>query len=119
MVSFIQQIPYDLEESGEVDGATRLRILGHLVLPLAAPGLAATTILVSLIAWNEFLIPLVLAGNRTRTLPLLISTFVQTRTVDWGVMAAGATVAILPIAILTVLAQRSLVSGLGIGGVKQ
>ena len=119
MVSFIQQIPYELEESGEVDGANRLRILGHLVLPLAMPGLAATTILVSLIAWNEFLIPLVLAGNNTRTLPLLISTFVQTRTVDWGVMAAGATVAILPIAILTVLAQRSLVSGLGIGGVKQ
>ncbi|MGZ4392295.1 MAG: carbohydrate ABC transporter permease, partial [Gaiellaceae bacterium] len=41
MVSFIQQIPYELEESGEVDGATRLRILGHLILPLAAPGLAA------------------------------------------------------------------------------
>jgi ABC-type glycerol-3-phosphate transport system permease component len=119
MVSFIQQIPFELEESGEVDGANRLRILGYLVLPLALPGLAATTILVSLISWNEFLIPLVLAGNNTRTLPLLISTFVQTRTVDWGVMAAGATVAILPIAILTVLAQRSLVSGLGIGGVKQ
>ena len=119
MVSFIQQIPFELEESGEVDGANRLRILGHLVLPLAMPGLAATTILVSLIAWNEFLIPLVLAGNNTRTLPLVISTFVQTRTVDWGVMAAGATVAILPIAIVTVLAQRSLVSGLGIGAVKQ
>jgi ABC-type glycerol-3-phosphate transport system permease component len=119
MVSFIQQIPYELEESGEVDGATRLRILWHVVLPLAASGLAATTILVSLIAWNEFLIPLVLAGNQTRTLPLLISTFVQARTLDWGVMTAGATIAILPIAILTVLAQRSLVSGLGIGAVKQ
>ncbi len=119
MVSFIQQIPYELEESGEVDGASRLRILVHLVLPLAAPGLAATTILISLIAWNEFLIPLVLAGNSTRTLPLLISTFVQSRTIDWGVMTAGATITILPIAILTVFAQRSLVSGLGLGAVKE
>lgn len=89
-----------------------------MIIPLTVGGLAATTILVSLIAWNEFLIPLVLAGNQTRTLPLLISSFVQARTIDWGVMTAGATIAILPIAILTVVAQRSLVGGLGLGAVK-
>lgn len=119
MVSFIQQIPYELEEAAQVDGGSRLRILFLVVLPLATGGLAATAILISLIAWNEFLIPLVLAGNHTRTLPLLISTFVQARTIDWGVMTAGATIVILPIAILTVIAQRSLVSGLGLGAVKE
>lgn len=118
MVTFIQKVPYDLEEAAQVDGGSRLTVFVRIVLPLTAPGLGATSIIVSLIAWNEFLIPLILAGNRTRTLPLLISTFVQARTIDWGVMTAGATIAILPIAILTVLAQKSLVSGLGIGAVK-
>ena len=118
MVSFIQQIPYELEECAEIDGASRITIFRRLILPLSLPGLGATTILSALLAWNEFLVPLVLSAKSARTFPLLISTFVQARTIDWGVMAAGAMIAIVPIAIVTVVAQRSLVSGLGLGAVK-
>jgi len=118
MVSFIQQIPAELDECAQIDGASHLGVFLRVIVPLARPGLAATTIFVALMAWNEFLIPLVLADQRAKTLPLFISGFIQARTVDWGVMAAGAIVAIAPIAILTVAAQRSLVSGLGLGAVK-
>jgi multiple sugar transport system permease protein len=118
MTSFIAQVPQSLEESAAVDGARRWQVLGLVVLPLILPGMAATTIFVALLAWNEFLIPVMLAGNSAKTLPVFISGFISARTYDWGLMAAAATLAILPIAILTVLAQRWLISGLSSGAIK-
>ena len=69
MTSFIDQIPRQLEEAALVDGATRLVVVTRIVLPLAAPGMAATTVFIALLAWNEFLIPLMLAvvGAETPT----------------------------------------------------
>ena len=118
MTSFIAQVPPSLEDSAAVDGARRWQVLGLVVLPLILPGMAATTIFVALLAWNEFLIPVMLAGNSAKTLPVFISGFISARTYDWGLMAAAATLAILPIAILTVLAQRWLISGLSSGAIK-
>lgn len=118
MASFVGQVPVALEQAAAVDGASPGRVLWHVVLPLLRPGLAATTILVALLAWNEFLIPVMLAGTGAKTLPVYVSGFVAARNLDWGPMAAASTVAILPIAVLTVLAQRSLVAGLQAGAVK-
>lgn len=118
MVGFIAGVPLELEEAARVDGAGELRTLWQIVLPIIRPGLAATTIFVSLLCWNEFLIPLVLADRTAQTLPVYVGGFVTSRTIDWGAMAAAASIAILPIAILTLLVQRQLVSGLSLGAVK-
>ncbi len=118
MISFVEQIPIALEQSAAVDGARRWQILVHVVLPLILPGVAATTIFVALLAWNEFLIPVMLAGNSAKTLPVFIAGFISTRNLDWGPMAAASALAIIPITILTVVAQRALVSGLSSGAIK-
>lgn len=118
MVSFIEQVPVALEQSAQVDGAGRWQVLWFVVLPLILPGVAATTIFVALLAWNEFLIPVMLAGNSAKTLPVFISGFISARNLDWGPMAAASSLAILPIAILTVVAQRWLISGLSAGALK-
>lgn len=118
MISFVEQIPIALEQSAAVDGARRWQILVYVVLPLILPGMAATTVFVALLAWNEFLIPVMLAGNNARTLPVFIAGFISTRNLDWGPMAAASALAIIPITILTVVAQRALVSGLSSGAIK-
>lgn len=118
MISFVDQIPIALEQSAAVDGARRWQILVHVVLPLILPGMAATTIFVALLAWNEFLIPVMLAGNSAKTLPVFIAGFISTRNLDWGPMAAASALAIVPITLLTVFAQRALVSGLSSGAIK-
>jgi multiple sugar transport system permease protein len=118
MASFVGQIPIALEQSAAVDGASRAKILWHVVLPLMLPGLAATTIFIALLAWNEFLIPVMLAGNDAKTLPVFIAGFISARNLDWGPMAAASSLAIIPIAILTVLAQKQLVAGLSSGAIK-
>jgi multiple sugar transport system permease protein len=118
MVGFISGIPVELEESARVDGASQFRILRSIILPLVAPGLAATTIFVALLCWNEFLMPLILADQAGKTLPVYIAGFVTSRTIEYGAMAAAASLAIIPIAIVTLLVQRQLVRGLSLGAVK-
>jgi ABC-type glycerol-3-phosphate transport system permease component len=118
MTSFVEQVPASLEQSAAVDGAARWQILLLVVLPLILPGMAATTIFVALLAWNEFLIPVMLAGNSAKTLPVFISGFISARNLDWGPMAAASSLAIVPIAVLTVAAQRWLISGLSSGAIK-
>jgi ABC-type glycerol-3-phosphate transport system permease component len=118
MTSFIDQIPRELEESAFVDGASRFVVVTRIIAPLAAPGMAATTVFVALLAWNEFLIPVMLAGDRAKTLPVFIAGFISARNLDWGPMAAASSLAIVPIAVLTVAIQRFLVSGLSSGAIK-
>lgn len=119
LTGFMEQVPVEVEESARTDGAGRLRLFAFVILPLALPGLAATTIFVGLLAWNEFLIPAILAGESSKTLPVYISGFISARTLDWGPLAAASSLAIIPIAIFTALIQRKLVSGLSSGAVKE
>lgn len=119
MTSFIEQIPVELEESAAVDGASRIGVLMRITLPLALPGVAATMIFVALLCWNEFLIPVIIAGEDSKTLPVYISGFISNRTLDWGPMAAASSLAVIPIALLTITIQRQLVSGLTSGAVKE
>ena len=119
LMSFFEQIPIEVEESARVDGASSYRMFTQIILPLAAPGLVATGIFVSLLSWNEFLIPVIMAGENAKTLPVLVASFIGNRTLDWGPMAAAATVALVPIVALTVVIQRWLVAGLSSGAVKE
>ena len=119
MTGFIDQIPAEVEESARTDGASGLKLFAFVVFPLASPGIVATSIFVALLSWNEFLIPVLLAGEASKTLPVYISGFISARTLDWGPMAAASALAIIPIAVFTALIQRRLVTGLSSGAVKE
>ncbi len=119
MRAFIRDVPADLEEAAMVDGDTRLLALIKIVLPLVAPGLAATAVFSLILVWNEFLFALILTTTSASiTLPVGIAGFVSQFQVLWGQMSAVGTVAIIPILIFTLLVQRYLVRGLTLGAVK-
>jgi multiple sugar transport system permease protein len=119
MRAFVREVPVDLEEAAMVDGDTRLLALIKIILPLVAPGLAATAVFSLILVWNEFLFALILTTTSASiTLPVGIAGYVSQFEVLWGQMSAVGTVAILPILIFTLLVQRYLVRGLTLGAVK-
>src|SRR4030042_142408 len=89
LISFFEAIPTDMEEAALVDGASRLQSLFLIVIPLAAPGIAATGILSFLFSWNEFMFALILTGNNTRTLPIGVANFLTQRGVEMGELTAA------------------------------
>lgn len=118
MRSFFEDLPRELEEAALVDGSSQLGAFVRIALPLASPGMTATAVLCMLFSWNEFLFALVLSGQDTKTVPIGVSSFIGTVSIDWGGSSAAAIVAIIPIFILGLGAQRFLVRGLTFGGVK-
>jgi len=119
MTNFFDQVPIEIEDAARVDGANHVQLFVRVLLPLVAPGLVATGVFVALLSWNEFLIPIIMAGEDSKTLPILVSSFISNRTLDWGPMAAAATFALIPIIIFTVVIQKWLVVGLSGGAVKE
>lgn len=118
LYGFIQQVPVELEEAAAIDGCGPIEVFWRVVLPLIKPGLAAAAIFTFRIAWNEFVLALVLTDRATRTLPVAASLYVTDIGVDWGkVMALGSLIAIPPL-IFTFLAARQIITGLTAGAVK-
>jgi multiple sugar transport system permease protein len=119
MRAFIQELPVDLEEAALVDGDNRLTAFFRIVLPLTAPGMAATAVFSIVVLWNEFIFALILAStSKTITLPVGVSGLVSQYELLWGEMGAAGTVVILPILIFSLSVQRYLVRGLTVGAVK-
>ena len=119
MRGFFAELPRDLEEAALVDGDSRLGALVRVVLPLVAPGLAATAVFCLIVSWNEFLFALVLTQtDAAMTLPVGIAGRVTQFEIKWGVMSAAATVAIVPILVFALALQKYLVRGLSMGAVK-
>jgi multiple sugar transport system permease protein len=118
LYGFVLQVPVELEEAAAIDGCGPLRVFTQVLLPLMAPGLAAASIFTFRIAWNEFILALVLTDRQTRTLPVAASLFITDIGVDWGrVMAMGSLIAIPPL-IFTFVAARQIITGLTAGAVK-
>ena len=119
MRSFFAEVPVELEEAALVDGMTRLEALGRVVMPLAAPGLAATAIFCLIVSWNEFLFALVLTQtDAAMTLPVGIAGQVTQYEIKWGAMSAAGVLAMVPILVFAFAVQRYLVRGLSLGAVK-
>jgi ABC-type glycerol-3-phosphate transport system permease component len=119
LVGFFRQLPADLEEAAFIDGASRLRTLREIVLPLAWPGVATTAILAFLYSWNEFLFALSFTlGPERYTVPVAITLFRGQYQVPWGQILAAAIVATVPVAAIVLVAQRRIVAGLTSGAVK-
>lgn len=116
--SFFDEVPLELEEAAWIDGASRLHAFVRIILPLAAPGMAATAVFAALLAWNEFLFALLLGGPDTTTLPVYMASFVGERNIQRGEIMATAVLAITPPVIFVMLVQRNLIKGLTLGAVK-
>ena len=118
MVSYLEDIPREMEEAAFLDNASRLQALWHVILPQVRGGLAVTAIFVFLNAWNEFMFAVVLGGNRVRPVTVAMHNFVLIEQTLWAKLAAAALIAMLPVIAIGILAQRQIVKGLTVGAVK-
>jgi len=118
MRDFFATIPVDLEESAQIDGASKLRIFFGIVLPLAKPGLAATSLLVLILTWNEYLLALFLSTANAQTLPILVAAQNATRGPQWWYMSVLIVIMIAPVVAVAALLQKYIARGLVIGAVK-
>jgi multiple sugar transport system permease protein len=115
---FMDSIPKELEEAAYVDGRGRFRAFTDIVFPLIAPGVGATVILCSLLAWNDYLFALILGGRAAKTIPVGISELESATSILWGQIMAGGTVLIIPMVILGLVIKRFLVTGLTMGAMR-
>ena len=119
MKSYFQELPVELEEAAIVDGDTRWGAFIRVAVPLARPGLAATSIFSLILAWNEMLLALILTETQQSvTLPIGIAGRVTQYTTHWGEISAAGFMASIPIVIFAFIVQRHLVRGLSFGAVK-
>ncbi|MFP7443300.1 carbohydrate ABC transporter permease [Bacillus infantis] len=118
MSGFIANVPKELEEAAMIDGCTKLQSLRHVVFPLLLPGIVATGVFTFIYTWNEFLLALMLTNQNSKfTLPVGLSTMLGEFNVNYGALAAGSVIALIPAVILFAYAQKHLVNGMG-GAVK-
>jgi ABC-type glycerol-3-phosphate transport system permease component len=118
MVSYFEDIPYEMEEAALLDRAGRLRTLWYVILPQVRGGIAVTTIFVFLNAWNEFLFAVVLGGNTVRPVTVAMFNFISVEQTQWARLSAGAMLAMAPVILIGLAAQRHIVKGLTVGAVK-
>jgi multiple sugar transport system permease protein len=118
MMSFFEQLPEELEESGQVDGLTAIGAFLRISLRLSVPGIATATILSFIFSWNNFMFALVLSGPATKTLPVAVFDFIGYASIDWGALMAASVVVTTPIMLIALFTQRYIVSGLTAGATK-
>jgi multiple sugar transport system permease protein len=116
--SFMMEIPIEIEESAVIDGCSEIGIFFRMIIPLISPGIAVASIFVFRIAWNEFIMSLVLTNRYTRTLPVAISLRMTELGVQWGEITAIATIVALPAFLFTFISARGIIRGLTAGAVK-
>jgi multiple sugar transport system permease protein len=117
-VSYFEDVPLEMEEAALLDRAGRLRTLWYVILPQVRGGLAVTAIFVFLNAWNEFMFAVVLGGNRVRPVTVAMFNFISVEQTQWSRLAAAAMLAMAPVILIGILAQRHIVKGLTVGAVK-
>lgn len=118
MVSYMEDIPKEMEEAAFLDKANRFQALWHVILPQVRGGIAVTVIFIFLNAWNEFLFAVQLGGNTVRPVTVAMYNFVSVEQTLWAKLSAAALVAMLPTIIIGIAAQRQIVKGLTVGAVK-
>lgn len=118
MVSYMEDIPREMEEAAFLDKASRFQTLWHVILPQVRGGIAVTVIFVFLNAWNEFLFAVQLGGNTVRPVTVAMYNFVSVEQTLWAKLSAAALIAMVPMIAIGIAAQRQIVKGLTVGAVK-
>ncbi len=121
MISFFQDLPEDIEESAQIDGATEWQLFRKIVLPLVAPGIAAIAMLSFMYAWNEYTYSIIFVQSPTNyTVPLALAVLnTEDNLTNFGLVAAGGVISVIPITLFVIFAQNYLISGLSSGAVKE
>ena len=121
LISFFQDLPEEIEESAKVDGATEWQLFRKIVLPLVAPGIAAVAMLSFMYAWNEYTYTVIFTRSpANNTVPLALSVLnTEDNLTNFGLVAAGGVVSVIPITLFVIFAQNYLISGLSSGAVKE
>jgi multiple sugar transport system permease protein len=115
---YFKSIPIELEESAFIDGASRFQVLRKIVIPLSAPGLVATFLILLIFAWNEYTLGLFLSGADTQTMPMLVVGQNATRGPQWWNISVLVLVMIAPVVLLSIILERFISRGILIGAVK-
>ena len=120
LISFFQDLPEEIEESAKVDGASEWQMFMRIVLPLVAPGIAAVAMLSFMYAWNEYTYTVIFTRSPANsTVPLALALLnADDAATNFGLVAAGGIISVVPIALFVVFAQNYLISGLSSGAVK-
>lgn len=118
LFGFIRQIPVELEEAAIVDGANLMQVLLRVIFPLMGAGFAVSAIFTFRIAWNEFILALMLTNRFTKTLPVFAAEFIRDDGVQWGQMMAVGTLIVIPPMLITFFAARQIIQGVSAGAVK-
>lgn len=120
MSAFFQQIPWEMEQAAQVDGATSWQAFRKVIVPLAAPGVFTTAIITFFIAWNDFVFAISLTSDRARTVPAALAFFTGASQFEQptGAIMAASVVVTIPVVILVLIFQRRIVAGLTSGAVK-
>jgi multiple sugar transport system permease protein len=118
MRDYFQSIPIEVEESAFIDGASRYQVLLRIVLPLSAPGLIATFLIVLVFCWNEYVMALFLSGAQTQTMPILVSAQNGVRGPQWWNMSVLIILMVGPLIALALILERYIAKGLLVGAVK-
>lgn len=119
LVGFFQELPHEIEEAATMDGTTYLQRFRLIVLPLARPALAVTSVFVLIYAWNEFLFASILTSFNTKTLPVVMAGYISDKGIEWGQMSALGTMMVVPVILVAWLSQKHIVRGLTFGAVKE
>lgn len=119
LTGFFKTLPLELEEAARIDGASNLRILWHVLLPLMRPALGTVIIINFIAAWNDFFFPLIFITEKAKmTIPVGMLSLFGEHSADWGSLFAGLTLSSLPMMVLFLLASKQFMEGLTAGAVK-
>jgi multiple sugar transport system permease protein len=116
---FIDEIPIEYEEAALVDGYSRLQAFRKIVLPQCVTGVAATAVFCLIFAWNEYAFALMLTGDKARTAPPAIPANLGVGGIEWGVIAAGSLLFLIPVVIVTFALRKYLLRGVTFGAIRQ
>ena len=120
MYNFFKNVPIELEDAALVDGCSSIGAFVRIILPLSTPAIAVSIILSFIFSFNEFLYALILLStNAKMTLPIALAFFVTGRGIDWDLLSAAATLALVPMVILFLFIQKYIISGLMTGALKK
>jgi len=118
MITFIEDVPKEIEEAAMVDGSSFITMLSRIVFPLILPGIAATSVFTFIFAWNDFLFAAFLSSEHATNLQVRISQFNAEYFIRWGELSAAVTISSLIVIIFAMLTQKYLIRGLTLGAVK-